>query len=428
MKGLKANLKWNDFIPHEPTDRQLACLLLNHLREVMFGGAAGGGKTDYLLMAALQYVDLPDYKALLLMRTTKDLDRPDAPFFRLREWLGDQDVDIKEQKKQILFPSGAVLECGHIEHEKDKYNYKTAAYHFIGFDELTQFTESMYTYLFSRNRKLAGSTIPLRMRSATNPDGPGFDWVKARFITGKKTFIPSKLKDNPHLNRKEYEQSLSELDAVTRARLLHGDWEVMPSGNMFKKHWFKIVEQEPSDRDFIIKIRFWDKASTEPEEGKDPDYTAGVKVGLTNEGDYYILDVARDRLSPLGNEKLILNTAILDTFKVIIGIEQEPGASGKSDVDHYIRNVLQQFKCNGYRSTGSKEIRATLPSSKAQAGLVYVLNRHWTPDYINELISFPKGVHDDQVDGTSGAFMLINETSEAYFDEQEPAEEGVFEF
>ncbi len=405
----------------------MAFLLLND-REALFGGAAGGGKSDALLMFLLQYADTPGYKALYLMRTTKDFDRPAAPFTRIKEWLGGSDVQINNQKRQIFFPSGAIVEFGHIEYEDDKYNYKTAEYHHIAFDELTQFTEGQYTYLFSRNRKLKTSNIPLKIRAATNPDGAGFDWVKARFVKGNKTFVPSRLKDNPYLNQEEYIESLNELDAVTRERLLHGDWEVMPSGNKFKREWFKIVGKAPPLQDFMQIVRYWDKASTEPAPGKDPDYTAGAKIGLTQDGKFYILDMQRDRLTPYDNERLIYNTAILDTVSVVIGIEQEGGASGKSDIDHYIRNVIPKFICNGIRSTGSKEIRATLPSSKAEAGLVYIVNKHWTAELINELVAFPKGAHDDQVDAISGAFGMINEDRGPYYHESAPEEEGVFEY
>ena len=93
------------------------------------------------------------------------------------------------------FPSGASLSFGYLDTEADKYRYQSAEYQFIGFDELTQFSESQYTYMFSRLRRLKGSSVPLRMRGASNPGGYGHEWVKQRFITrrgeGGRIFIPA---------------------------------------------------------------------------------------------------------------------------------------------------------------------------------------------------------------------------------------------
>lgn len=130
-------------------------------------------------------------------------------------------------------------------------------YQYIGFDELSQFTESQYLYLFSRLRRLATSDIPLRMRSASNPGGVGARWVYKRFIPEKFTpndaveakvwwkegaddsgrefkraFIPAKLQDNPHLDREQYEEFLNELDPITREQLLRGDWLISERGDI----------------------------------------------------------------------------------------------------------------------------------------------------------------------------------------------------
>lgn len=237
------------YSPHEPTDRQRLFLDLPH-SEAFYGGAAGGGKSDALLMGALQYADVPGYSALILRRTFQDLSKPGALLDRSREWLARSGARWNEQKKQWRFPSGAVLAFGYLENEADIYQYQGAEYQFIGFDELTQFTKSQYTYLFSRRRRLAGADVPVRTRSASNPGGIGAEWVQERFlpddwtpeqgrdikahIKDGRAFVPARLKDNPHLDQVDYEQSLDELDEVTRAQLLEGDWQVRPRGNIYK--------------------------------------------------------------------------------------------------------------------------------------------------------------------------------------------------
>ena len=116
--------------------------------EAFYGGAAGGGKSDCLLMAALQYVDIPDYAAILFRKTYADLTLPGALMDRARDWLSGTDARWKDEEKTWLFPSGASITFGYLENEQDKFRYKSAEFQFCGFDELTQFSETQYTYLF----------------------------------------------------------------------------------------------------------------------------------------------------------------------------------------------------------------------------------------------------------------------------------------
>lgn len=246
--------KWS---PQDPTERQALFLGVNDVREVFYGGAAGGGKSSCLLMAALEHVNTPGYFALLLRRTYADLSKPGALMDRAAGWLRNTSAKWNEQKKQWTFPSGATLTFGYLDTENDKYQFQGSEYQFIGFDELSQFSESQYLYLFSRLRRLATSDIPLRMRSASNPGGVGARWVYKRFIPEKFTpndaveakvwwkegadesgrefkraFIPAKLQDNPHLDREQYEEFLNELDPITREQLLRGDWLISERGDI----------------------------------------------------------------------------------------------------------------------------------------------------------------------------------------------------
>jgi hypothetical protein len=245
------------YTPQQPTPRQKLFLDLESEREVFYGGAAGGGKSSCLLMAALRYVEVPNYSALLLRRTYQDLSKPGALMDRAHEWLRGSGASWNEQKKQWTFPSGAKLTFGYLETENDKYQYQGAEYQLVGFDELTQFTETSYKYLFSRLRRLSDSDVPIRMRSASNPGGVGGEWVHERFIPDdfspeqarehrvfwkegsdeegksyRRAFVPARLDDNPHLDRVEYAQSLEELDPVTREQLLRGDWHIRQRGNV----------------------------------------------------------------------------------------------------------------------------------------------------------------------------------------------------
>lgn len=395
----------NSWIPHTPSIKQTIFLAYEGT-EAMYGGAAGGGKSDALLMAALQWADHVGYVAMLLRRTYADLALPGALMDRANEWLRPTKARWSGAERTWKFPSGATLSFGHLDNANDHYRYQGAEFHFIGFDELTQFEEHQYLYLFSRLRKLEGSPIPLRMRAASNPGGVGHGWVKSRFLephTEDRIFVPARLEDNKALNQVEYRKSLEKLDPFTRAQLLEGDWTEY-SGGLFRREWFEVVDAEPVP---LRKCRYWDLAATEKKPGEDPDWTVGVLMGKSRDGIYYVLDVQRTRSTPAGVQALVKQTAEIDSIHVPVWIEQEPGSSGVNVIDHYQRNVLAGWNFSGDRVTGDKATRAAPLSSQAQAGNVKLLRGEWNRAFLEELGIFPHGQHDDQVDAASGSFGKI---------------------
>jgi len=244
-----AKLKGDRWCPHQPHPKQAAFLALTDL-EALYGGAAGGGKSDALLMAALQYVDVPGYAALLLRRTYADLALPGAIMDRSHTWLAGTAAHWDGEKHRWRFPSGATLSFGYLDTERDKYRYQGAELQFVGLDELTQFPNSWYIYLLSRLRRLKGSTVPLRARGATNPGGIGHRWVKERFVdeaTALGTFVPALLDDNPSLDRDEYETALARLDPTTRQQLRHGVWVQDSGGLVYSSFTRSLIVPKPAD-------------------------------------------------------------------------------------------------------------------------------------------------------------------------------------
>lgn len=384
----------------------------------MYGGSARGGKSDALLMAALQYVDAPNYHALILRRTFADLALPDAIMERAKQWLFPTDAKWSNETKTFTFPSGATLTFGYLEHEDTKYRYQGTTLQFVGFDELTQFTESQYTYLFSRLSRLEGHNVPLRMRSATNPGGAGHDWVKQRFINhrnnNRRFFVPAKLQDNPHVDRNEYRNSLSHLDIVTRARLEDGDWDVNESGGIFKREWFKFADSIPSKEEIEESVRYWDLAATEPgESNKDPDYTVGLKMLRLKGGKLLITDVIRIRKTSGEVEKAVKAAAELDGRNTTIYIEQEGGSAGKSVIEQYQTRVLFGYTMRGNKPTGNKLDRARPVSAYAEGGHISLLRAAWNEAFLQEVNSFTgdNKLHDDQVDTLSGAYDALANNS-----------------
>ena len=355
-------------------------------------------------MAALQYADVPGYAAILFRRTYTDLSLPGALMDRAAAWLSGR-ARWNGVDKSWTFPSGATLTFGYLQSEADRYRYQSAEFQFIGFDELTQFPESSYLYLFSRLRRGANVNVPLRMRSASNPGGLGHSWVKERFVSepGPRVFVPARLDDNPHLDRESYLRSLAELDPVTRAQLLEGDWEARP-GAFFRREWFPVVDAAPAG---LTQVRYWDLAATEPKEATDPDWTAGALMGKSPEGVYYLLDMRRTRATPHAVEALVRQTAELDGKAVPVWVEQEPGSSGVALIDTYVRKVLPGWACRGDKVTGDKVTRASPFASQAEAGNVRLVRGSWVKAFLDEAEVFPQGAHDDQVDAASGAFNKI---------------------
>lgn len=388
-------------------------------REALYGGAGGGGKTDALLMSALQYAMVPGYTALILRKTFTDLSMPDSILSRCHDWLRDTPARWDAGRKTYFFPCDphppATLTFGYLQHEADKFRYRGPSFQFIAIDEVTEFAESQYTFMLSRLRRLVGVDIPPRARVASNPGGSGHLWVKERFQLPhghpSRPFIPARLSDNPHIDRVDYERGLMDLPPVIREQILNGDWTVMEGGNLFQKRWFGIVEPHALPRMEKV-VRFWDLAATDPKHADNkqhgPCYTAGVKLGLAA-GQWYVLDVQRFRHAPKGVEDAIRQTAAMDGNSVPVVFEEEGGSGGKNTLDHYRRFILVGFTVDAYRPIGSKVARAGPISSAAEAGNVKLVRGRWNADFLDEVELFPSGPYKDQVDAASGALDYMRQ-------------------
>lgn len=409
------------YIPITPTPKQAAALLMNDSKEILYGGAAGGGKSVFQLAAALQYVDTPGYAAILFRKTYADLNLPGALISMSKEWLmpfvETGEVHWSEKKTQYTFPSGATLSFGYLESENDCYRYQGSEFQYIGIDECTHISPGNYRYLFSRLRKTKTLQVPLRFRATANPGGQYGEYYYQRFFVEgeekKRVFLSAGLDDNPYLDTEEYLEALDELDPVTREQLANGNWNIKESGDMFSRVWFKDNSVQPTDvPDQVRYVRFWDMASTDPKKRKskdrrDPDYTVGFKLG-SYQGMYWIADIVRFQKKPQESEEIIKRTAEQDGYNCAVRMEQEPGSSGDITIDHYARNILPGYDFDGVRSTGSKVERARAASSASQGGRVMIIRgcNNLTP-FFDEMDVFPYGSKDDTIDGFSGAFNFF---------------------
>lgn len=224
-------------------------------REVGYGGAAGGGKSDGLLAAAVRYIDEPDSNGVIFRRSYPELRNLIRRSLEIYPGIGG---NYNKAQHEWRFESGAALIFRFVGSSEDVHAYQGDAFTFVGWDELTQFPGDSedankepinyaYQYMFSRLRRKAGSKVRLQVRATYNPGGIGHHWVKGRFqindagdaslvkdpITGlHRAFIPARIKDNPHLAGSEYERSLESLPEALRKALRDGRWDIF-AGAMF---------------------------------------------------------------------------------------------------------------------------------------------------------------------------------------------------
>jgi len=401
------------YCPEEPSLTQKVFLRSNNI-EALFGGAAGGGKSSALLMAAMQYVDVPGYTAILFRKTYADLALPGALMDRFLSWIKDYpEIKWNANTYTATFPSSARITFGYLNNKTDYLRYKSAEFQFVGMDEVTEIREDDYRYLFSRIRRpnnTALARVPLRMRAASNP-AP--NWVRERFLVEGpekgRIFVPSLLEDNPGIQQDSYRRMLQELPPIERAQLEKGDWFATSLGTMFLREDFTIIE--PSEVPTLIApkvVRFWDMAgSVVSEKNKDPDYTAGVLLIYEN-GIGYVMDVTRVREDSPEVEDLVRETAADDGVAVPIRVEQEPGASGKSLVNMYSRNVVAGYDFEPVAASGDKVTRAKPLASAVRNGNIKLVRGPWNLEFLDEITSFPEQVtHDDQVDALAHAYSVV---------------------
>lgn len=249
--------------PMTPTARQADFLALE-CDEALYGGAAGGGKTEALLMWLAEGVHIPRYSGIIFRRTFAQLGRSNEGLIAKSHFMYlPMGGKYNGSDHEWTFASGAKIALGQLQHEKTIYDHQGPSYHRIAWDELTQFSEEQYLFLMGRKRKLLDFSISVGVRAATNPGGEGHMWVKNRFVpnhaleqlggldwrqpsesglvfwTDGRAFVPARVADNPYLDVEDYvKKSLMHLRGVMRERLMNGDWSVVEDAQ-FHADWLR---------------------------------------------------------------------------------------------------------------------------------------------------------------------------------------------
>lgn len=429
----------------------------------IFGGSAGGGKSYASLLEPLRHVHNPRFGAVIFRRTYPEITK-EGGMWDEAQGLYTQ-IGAKSNKNDLSFhfSSGAKITFASMQYEDDKYSWKSSQIPLILFDQLESFTVGQFFYMFSRNRSTCG--VRPYIRATCNPE-PGWLadflswWIAedgyadlsragilrwmvrkgddqiAWFDTEQEakidypdippksvTFIPATVYDNQELLKRDpgYISNLKALPLVDRERLLGdakrgGNWKIKPSaGKVFNRAWFRIANAVPAGG---VVVRRWDFAATEKELNKsDPDYTSSCLM-LVVKGEYYILDVTNDQLSPAEVDRFFINLSKQDAARFTkesrqyrARWEQEPGSAGKRESWRMVR-MLTGVDAKGVSSSKDKLIRAKPLAAQTEVGNVFLLKGDWNEMFLNHMHGQPELPHDDMMDAASGAFYDLTAPEE----------------
>lgn len=444
-----------------PASKKQEIFLNSDATITLCGGAAGSGKTYTSLLIALKFMQHPRATGVIFRRTSKMITAPGSIWHEAVNMFttvyGDK-LKIRHRENEIVFPNGALLKFSHMQHESNMYDHKGGQYSLVIFDEATDFTEDMITYLLSRMRNAYVDYSP-QMFLMTNPDYNSFlrEWIQdfyldqqtgipkeelagvkryffrqnnqmiwynsleeAESIHGKGdgsgissfTFIPANCYDNPPLLKAQpdYISRLKSLPRVEMERLLLGSWFARPEASgLFKREWVTLVDK-PNYR-AKNRVRSWDLAFTKPSElYPNPDWTRGVLISKDASKIYTVEDVVglRDRVHAV--EQLIFQTAISDGQDVVITLPLDPAAAAGA----YARDLQRRLAEMGFivrlcKPVKSKVTRFAPFASIAQAGFVNVVKAEWNKAFFDELETFDgtKKFKDDQADCCSDAILVL---------------------
>lgn len=427
------------------------------------GGSVFGGKSWALTFQPVPHLGNPGFTAVTFRRTTPDIRNPGSLWDESLKMYPHLGGAPREQPLEWEFPSGARCKYAGLQYESDVLSWKSSQIALVQFDQVEEFSEAQFWYMQSRNRSTcgvrpytrgscnamadtwvaafiqwwwdAGTGYAIRERSnlarwfvrisdevhwsevVCRGNAPAAEFARAdlaaktelegRFPGGGRfarsfCFVRATLRDNTIGTEAdpEYEARVRSLSLVEQERLLGGNWKIRPAaGLVFDRAWFDIVDVAPAR---ARRVRYWDKAGT----AGGGDWTVGTRMSEAS-GIYYLEDVERGQWGSGERERVIRQKAETDSPGTEVGVEQEPGSGGKDSALMTV-STLAGYTVMLDRPTGQLVERAQPLSAQAQVGNVKLVRGLWNETWLREHHAFPtKGVPDDQVASSSGAFKRL---------------------
>ncbi len=362
--------------------------------EVLYGGAAGGGKSYGQFLDTVIYAGkYPGSRQIIFRRSLPELEQSIINYFR--ENLPQKFFRYNASKYTGHFvENGSVVIFGYIGKQDDVYRYQGAEYDVIRFDELTHFSEEAYLYLMSRLR--GSKPYPRAMKSTTNPGGKGHNWVKARFIdpsppnvefdgydrkgniTGRRIFLPAVIYDNPKLLKNDpgYIRRLESQGDRDKKALLYGEWDLF-DGQFFDnfKPEIHVVpplftkDKIPNDWEFYVAMDYG------------LDMLAAYVVGVAPGNKIYVVDEFYDGAQhPDGNHKGLI---VSEAAKAIRALREgytirqhfappdlwaRSKDTGKSIAELFYENGVPLWRVDNNRVNGWMVLKETLQPYEDEQG------------------------------------------------------------
>lgn len=428
---------------------------------IIYGGAAGGGKSYALLMDPLRYRTNGLFGAVIFRNTFRQIEQEGGLWDTSHLLYPHAGATPNSSRYWWTFHSGMRVRFGYLARDQDKLYYQGAQIPMIGYDQLEQIGEAAFFFMLSRNRSMSG--VRACIKATCNPDADSWLakflewWIdedgyanlersgKLRFFIRYNealvwesrpellleldpraqpksvTFIPSTVYDNQILLDSDpaYEANLRALLPVDRERLLGhptrgGNWKIKAgAGDIFNRDWFEIitVDQIPSGGDAVL---FWDFASTEKQtQSDDPDWTAGVLM-IKVDNRFYWAETITFREGPGETMRRFRNRSrqIAAEMKrqqgrrFYLRWEVEPGSAAKRENEQLMAEFTD-LDAEGVSSRGDKLVRARPLAQAVYIRLVSMVMAHWTEETLIHLHNQPNLKHDDIMDAGAGAYNVL---------------------
>ncbi len=356
--------------------------------EALYGGAAGGGKSEALLMGALRHIDNPLYTAVIFRRTYSELSGANGLIDRSHRYYRVFGGDYNKSDHRWVFPSGAKIFFAHAQYEDDVYSYDGWEICHLAFDELTSFTAKQYFYLKTRNRAPEGSGLKAVTRASGMPNGDGLEWVRQYFVESDvvntvkafkmfdgvdangdfyqeskqvpvgthesvtRAFYPAKASDNPNVDPDYVTKLVNDPDPVRKARLLHGDWYATYSeGLVYPNFSHENIESVKYNPNLPL---IW---------GVDDGFVVGSGKGTSS---YHPRVILIGQVTPIGGLNVLDEYVVAGVVDYNLTIQEmlnriNPDTGQPYGVPHvaYIDSSATVFKATIYNIGGISTINAT---------------------------------------------------------------------